>query len=62
MKLFVLYALIALMLFGCARKPMVIEYYPPETKQESDDGHGAIKSIDYRKPQGVVTLFGFSIM
>ena len=51
----------AVLLGGCATKPTFIEYYPPATDAEQSAGHGAVKTIDYRKPQGVVTIFGFSL-
>ena len=51
----------AVLLGGCATKPTFIEYYPPATEAEQSAGHGAVKAIDYRKPQGVVTIFGFSL-
>ena len=51
----------ALLLAGCASKPTFIEYYPPVTDAEQSAGHGALKVIDYRKPAGVVTIFGFSL-
>ena len=50
-----------LLLAGCASKPTFIEYYPPVTDAEQSAGHGAVKVIDYRKPTGVVTVFGFSL-
>ena len=50
-----------LLLAGCATKPTFVEYYPPVTDKEQNAGHGAVKVIDYRKPQGVVTVFGFSL-
>ena len=48
-----LIALVAMMLLGgCVhRKPMVVEYYPD----------GSIKTLDYRKPNGYVTIFGISL-
>ena len=51
----------ALLLAGCASKPTFIEYYPPVTDTEQSAGHGALKVVDYRKPTGVVTIFGFSL-
>ena len=51
----------ALLLAGCASKPTFIEYYPPVTDAEQSAGHGALKVVDYRKPTGVVTIFGFSL-
>ena len=51
----------AIILAGCASKPTFIEYYPPVTDAEQNAGHGAVKVIDYRKPTGVVTVFGFSL-
>ena len=51
----------ALLLAGCASKPTFVEYYPPVTDKEQNAGHGAVKVVDYRKPQGVVTVFGFSL-
>ena len=51
----------ALLLAGCASKPTFIEYYPPVTDAEQSAGHGALKVVDYRKPTGVVTVFGFSL-
>ena len=53
--------LLALLLAGCASKPTFIEYYPPVTDAEQSAGHGAVKAIDYRRPAGVVTIFGFSL-
>ena len=50
-----------LLLTGCASKPTFIEYYPPVTDAEQSAGHGAVKVVDYRKPTGVVTIFGFSL-
>ena len=50
-----------LLLAGCASKPTFIEYYPPVTDAEQSAGHGALKVVDYRKPTGVVTIFGFSL-
>ena len=54
-------ATVALLIAGCASKPTLVEYYPPVTDAEQSAGHGAVKVIDYRKPQGVVTVFGFSL-
>ena len=51
----------ALLLAGCASKPTFVEYYPPVTDAEQSEGHGALKVVDYRKPTGVVTIFGFSL-
>ena len=51
----------ALLLAGCASKPTFVEYYPPVTDAEQSAGHGAVKVVDYRKPTGVVTVFGFSL-
>ena len=51
----------AILLAGCASKPTFIEYYPPVTDAEQSAGHGALKVVDYRKPTGVVTIFGFSL-
>ena len=51
----------ALLLAGCASKPTFIEYYAPATEAEQSAGHGAVKAVDYRKPAGVVTIFGFSL-
>jgi len=51
----------ALLIAGCASKPTFIEYFPPVTDAEQSAGHGAVKVIDYRKPTGVVTVFGFSL-
>ena len=51
----------ALLLAGCASKPTFIEYYPPVTDAEQSAGHGALMVVDYRKPTGVVTIFGFSL-
>ena len=51
----------ALLLAGCASKPTFVEYYPPVTDKEQNAGHGAVKTVDYRKPTGVVTVFGFSL-
>ena len=53
--------ILALLLAGCASKPTFIEYYPPATDAEQSAGHGAVKVLDYRKPTGVVTIFGFSL-
>ena len=50
-----------LLLAGCASKPTFVEYYPPVTDAEQSAGHGALKVVDYRKPTGVVTIFGFSL-
>ena len=52
---------VAVLLAGCASKPTFVEYYPPVTDKEQSAGHGAVKTVDYRKPQGVVTVFGFSL-
>ena len=52
---------VALLLAGCASKPTFVEYYPPVTDAEQSAGHGALKVVDYRKPTGVVTIFGFSL-
>ena len=51
----------ALLLAGCASRPTFVEYYPPVTEAEQSAGHGALKTVDYRKPTGVVTVFGFSL-
>ena len=51
----------AVLLGGCATKPTFIEYYPPATDAEQSAGHGAVKTVDYRKPAGVITIFGFSL-
>ena len=51
----------ALLLAGCASKPTFVEYYPPVTEAEQSAGHGALKVMDYCKPTGVVTVFGFSL-
>ena len=51
----------ALLLAGCASKPTFVEHYPPVTDAEQSAGHGALKVVDYRKPTGVVTIFGFSL-
>ena len=51
----------AIILAGCASKPTFVEYYPPVTDAEQSAGHGALKVVDYRKPTGVVTIFGFSL-
>jgi hypothetical protein len=32
------------------------------TDAEQSAGHGALKVVDYRKPTGVVTIFGFSLL
>ena len=53
--------LLALLLAGCASKPTFVEYYPPVTNAEQSAGNGALKVVDYRKPTGVVTVFGFSL-
>lgn len=53
--------LLALLLAGCASKPTFVEYYPPATNAEQSAGHGAVKAVDYRKQQDVVTIFGFSL-
>ena len=53
--------LLALLLAGCASKPTFVEYYPPVTEAEQSAGHGALKVMDYCKPTGVVTVFGFSL-
>ena len=53
--------LLALLLAGCASKPTFVEYYPPVTEAEQSAGHGALKTVDYRKPTGVVAVFGFSL-
>ena len=52
---------VAVLLAGCASKPTFVEYYPPVTDKEQNAGHGAVKTVDYRKPTGVVTIFGFSL-
>ena len=59
-KAFIIIA-VAVLLAGCASKPTFVEYYPPVTDAEQNAGHGAVKTVDYRKPQGVVTVFGFSL-
>lgn len=47
---------------GCVgTKPYVVEFYPPVTPAEKAMGHGAYKRLDYRKPRGTVTIFGFSL-
>lgn len=51
----------AVLLGGCVTKPTFVEYYPPATDAEQSAGHGAVKTVDYRKPAGVVTIFGFSL-
>ena len=53
--------LLALLLAGCASKPTFVGYYPSVTEVEQSAGHGALKVVDYRKPTGVVTVFGFSL-
>ena len=53
--------LLALLLAGCASRPTFVEYYLPVTDKEQSAGHGALKVVDYRKPTGVVTVFGFSL-
>ena len=58
-KAFIIIA-VAVLLAGCASKPTFVEYYPPVTDAEQNAGHGAVKTVDYRKPTGVVTIFGFS--
>lgn len=50
-----------LLIAGCASKPTFVEYYPPVTEAEQSAGHGALKVMDYCKPTGVVTVFGFSL-
>ncbi len=61
MKTIVILLALLLLLCGCARSPMVIEYYPPSTPQHVIDGHGPTKLIDYRKPNSGFTLFGISV-
>ena len=51
----------ALMLGGCAARVTCVEYYPPATREEQAAGHGALKTVDYRKPASAVSVFGFSI-
>ena len=50
-----------LLLAGCASKPTLVEYYPPATDAEQTAGRGALKTVDYRKPAGMITIFGFSL-
>ena len=54
-------AALAVLLGGCATRPTLVEYYPPATEAEQSAGHGAVKTVDYRKPAGIVTIFGFSL-
>jgi len=54
-------ALALAFLTGCASKPLYIEYYAPVTQSEKAAGRGAVKVLDYRKPHGTVTIFGFSL-
>ena len=61
MRKAIIMAAAMLLLAGCASKPIFIEYYPPVTDAEQSAGHGAVKAIDYRRPAGVVTIFGFSL-
>ena len=59
-KAFIIIA-VAVLLAGCASKPTFVGYYPSVTEVEQSAGHGALKVVDYRKPTGVVTVFGFSL-
>ena len=61
MRLILLFVLCALLLTGCAKTLYYVEYYPPSTPEEQAIGHGSVKILDYRKPQGMITVFGFSI-
>ena len=61
MRKALLIAAAAIVLAGCASRPTLVEYYPPVTDAEQSAGHGAVKTVDYRKPAGVVTIFGFSL-
>ena len=49
-------------LCGCSttKKPRRIEYYPPITEEQIQQGHGPVKVLDYNKPGGGTTLFGIS--
>ncbi len=49
------------LLAGYASNPTFNEYYPPVTDAERSVGHGVAKVMDYRKPTGVGTIFGFSL-
>ena len=61
MRTLTLAIIFSCLFFGCARKPMVIKYYPPVTQDELDRGRGSLKELDYRKPHGTVTIFGISV-
>ncbi len=54
-------AALAVLLGGCATRPTLVEYYPPATDAEQTAGRGALKTVDYRKPAGMITIFGFSL-
>ena len=51
----------SLILSGCVMRPTCVEYYPAATPEEQATGHGALKTVDYRKPASAVSVFGFSI-
>jgi len=57
----ILTAMAAILVSGCARVPMKLEFFEPVTMTERERGYGAIKYIDYTKPNAGITLFGFSL-
>jgi uncharacterized lipoprotein YajG len=61
MKKAIIIATAAILLGGCVSKPTLVEYYPPATDAEQTAGRGALKTVDYRKPAGMITIFGFSL-
>jgi hypothetical protein len=54
--------LFLLAITGCVNKPTYLEFYPPTTPEEMMKGYGAIKVLDYRKPAGMITVFGISLL
>lgn len=54
--------LFLLVITGCVNKPTYLEFHPPITPEEMARGYGAIKVLDYRKPAGMITIFGISLL
>ncbi len=54
--------LFLLVITGCATKPTYLEFYPPVTPEEMEMGCGALKIWDCRKPAGMITIFGISLL
>ena len=54
--------LFLLAITGCVTKPTYLEFHPPATPEEMMRGYGAIKVLDYRKPAGMITIFGISLL